>query len=268
VPPVDPKSTSSAGGPAPKKKRTPPKATNQGRRHDIPWHEIEVLYVQGEVTKGNDGKTEHSWPTAEQLATRFKVNRTTIHNQSRARGWVLRREEFQRKVAEELEAARAKHFIEKASDLWGPQAKAAWELNVRVLEEAKFALDFHKSGQAAQVAALARASATRGRKPSGGDDDSQRPSGGAAAAPPDAAQREPVPARDLKDISSSIKTSTENLRALLVGTTPPGTTPTAPPGGPAPVPLGGDPRVAAVMESFVLQAMRQNADPNKGGGKK
>lgn len=245
-------------------------AHGKGRRYDVPWDEIERLFVQGEMRAGATRETERVWPSCEDLAARFEMGRSTVIHRSHTDGWMARREEFRRLMRQRMDEAQAS-TIAKSADMWSPQAEKAWNLNVGLLDEVKFALDFHRSGRAA---ALRSKSVTQWKRPSGGDTAAQlgmdAASGEPGAEEADPSKREPVPPRDLKDLAATVKTAQENLRALLVGTTAPGTIPqsvggagspgaASPPGLPV-----GDPRCAALVDAFVKHIGAGSRTPEKG----
>jgi hypothetical protein len=201
------------------------------------------------------------WPSSEEVAARFRVSSPTVRDHARIGNWSAKREEFRRKL-HEAAAAREADFIAKATELWRAESQKIWELNVAALDEAKFTYEFHKSGRAAE---LARASARAGRKPSGGDADSQEREPGPTGATP--VQREPMSARDQKDIATAVKTAKENMLAMLVGAQAPGTVP-QPTGAPAAgaTPTAIDPRAAALIDDFVMFSAASNKNPGDAGG--
>lgn len=264
VPPADPKpaaSPAAGNSPAPKKKSRPRKPTGRGkgRHNDCPWDEVERLYVQGDIVSTGTNAAERVWPSSEEVAARFRVSSPTVREHARTGGWSAKREEFRRRL-HEAAAAREADFISKATELWRAESQKIWELNVAALDEAKFTYDFHKSGRAAE---LARSSPKGGRKPSGGDADSQeREQGPATTAAANPSQREPMSARDQKDLATAVKTAKENMLAMLVGAQAPGTVPQTT-GAPAvgATPAAIDPRAAALIDDFVMFSAASNKNP-------
>jgi hypothetical protein len=240
------------------RKRAPyvPTGRGKGRRTDIPWVAIEDLYVHGEMIPTPAGTTERVWPSAEDIAARFLVDRTTIHNHCRKQGWVALREQFRRSLFDKA-AERAKNFVGQASELWGEQAQKAWDISATTLDEARYALEYHRSG----AASIAAASAKRSRnRPGGGDAEAQ---GGEGDDVPmqQVLKREPMPMRDLKDHATAVKTTLETMRGLLFGQQPTATSPTSAATTSAPSPVTDDPRVRAVTESFLRAAAAANKAP-------
>lgn len=241
----------------PKRKRKPFKATGRGkgRRGDIPWVAIEDLYVHGEMIPTPAGTTERVWPSAEDIAARFEVDRTTIHNHCRKQGWVGAREAFRRSL-HEAASKRAADFVGRASDLWGEQAQRAWDITTRSLDEARYALDYYQTG----AAAIAEASAKRSKnRPGGGDADAQ--GDGDDVPMKQALKRAPMPMRDLKDHATAVKTTLETMRGLIFGQQPSATAPTSAGTTSAPSPITTDPRVRAVTENFLRTAAASNKAP-------
>lgn len=241
-----------------KRKRAPyvPTGHGKGRRASIPWIAIEDLYVHGEMIDTPAGTTERVWPSAEDIASRFLIDRTTIHNHCRKQGWVGAREAFRRSLSEEA-AKRAANFVGQASTLWSEQAQKVWDISVTALDEARYALEYHRSG----AAAIAAASAKRGKnRPGGGDADAQ---GDGAAGDPmqQVLKREPMPMRDIKDHATAVKTTLETMRGLIFGQQPTATTPTSAGTTSAPSPVTTDPRVMAVTENFIRAAAAANKAP-------
>lgn len=253
----DPKPATTARA-APKKRSRPRKPTGRGkgRHNDCPWDEVERLYVQGDIAPAGKNAAERVWPSSEELAARFRVSSPTVRDHARLGGWTQKREEFRRKLAEAAEKSTA-DFVAKATTLWREEAQKIWDINVALLDEAKFATEFHKSGQAARLAVARASTSGKGRsRPSGGDADAQ----GDGPPPPEAqVEREPMPARDAKDYAVTVKTARETMLAMLVGAQQPGTVPVA--GGQTAAPAALDPRAAAVIDDFVLFSAERNKNP-------
>lgn len=276
-PPVDPTAPAPSPASKPTKGKKPrkeykaykPTGRGKGRRSDIAWDTIEGLYVRGEMVPNAAGNPEHLFPTIEQLAARFQVDPASIHKHSRKGEWPGQREEFRRKLREEIDRKSA-DFIAKAGDLWSPQVEKAFAVAALGIEECRYALDFHRSGAATLAAASTARAGARGRnRPGGGDSDAQGDGDGGAPADPSkpVTPRLPMPARDLKDTAAALKTNLDTLRGLIFGQQPPATAPTstgtAAGGEAAPAPI--DPRAAEVLVAFLGAAADRNKAPPTDG---
>lgn len=277
-PPVDP--TAPTHSPASKpvaahpagkapKKRKPEKRKNhgrgRGRRGDIPWVAIEDLYIHGEVIPTAAGTSARVWPSAEDIAARFEVDRVTVQNHARKDAWVQRRENYRNDLRGAAEKA-ATDFLGKASDLWGAHAQKVWAISSDAIDECRYAIDYHRSGAASLAAASAEGKGRRGRnRPGGGDSDAQ--GDGPEDGPVDPAKpvvpRLPMPGREAKDIAAALKTHHELMRGLIFGQQPPATAPTSAGGGASgAVPsIVDDPRVSSVLTSFLTAATSANKTP-------
>lgn len=262
APPTPPKPAETK----PPKKSRPRKPTGrgQGRHNDCPWHEVERLYVQGDIASTGATAAERVWPSSEELAARFKVSPSTVRDHARIGQWTAKREEFHRTLNDAAAKGTA-DFVAKATELWRAEAQKIWNLNVALLDEATFAMEYHRSGKAAAQAALVRASTAGRRKPSGGDADSQgeRPEPAADVT----AEREPMPARDAKDYATTVKTARETMLAMLVGAQAPGTAPQSTGAQANTAPAAIDPRAAALIDDFVLFSAEKNKNPGAPAGK-
>ncbi len=241
------------------------KGKGKGRRGSIPWLAIEDLYIHGEVIPTPAGTSERVWPSAEDIAARFEVDRVTVQSHARAEEWVQRRENFRADIRKAAET-RAADFVHRAGDLWNEVAQKAWAVSTSALDECRYALEFHRSGAATLAAASTAGGGGRGRnRPGGGDSDAQGDGGDGAPVDPSkpSAPRLPMPARDQKDIAAAMKTNLDNMRGLLFGQQPPATAPTSAGGGAS----GGipsivsDPRVSSVLTSFLTAATTANKAP-------
>lgn len=241
------------------------KGKGKGRRGSIPWLAIEDLYIHGEVIPTPAGTSERVWPSAEDIAARFEVDRVTVQTHARAEEWVQRRENFRAEIRKAAET-RAADFVHRAGDLWNEVAQKAWAISTSALDECRYAVEYHRSGAASLAAASAAGKGGRGRnRPGGGDSDAQGDGeeGGPVDPSKPAAPRLPMPARDQKDLAAAVKTNLDNLRGLLFGQQPPATAPTSAGGGASgAVPsIVDDQRVSSVLTSFLTAATSANKTP-------
>lgn len=76
------------------------------------WFAMRAAYVEG---LQEDGRL--TWPTLNEIATRWGANAANVRDRAATERWTERRAQFQRRVEEERQAARAEEMARIASDL-------------------------------------------------------------------------------------------------------------------------------------------------------
>lgn len=93
------------------------------RHHELPWPEIEHLFIFGEPYQGQDGETYLRHPTTADLARRFNCDPKTVRTRANREKWEERRERVEKKIEEAVEDAIVVQHAEVRIDA----AKAAEE---------------------------------------------------------------------------------------------------------------------------------------------
>ena len=83
----------------------------------MPWDEIERLYIQGEqIRQRDDGSFERTFPSTRELAEKYGVSKSLIGYRAERFEWSRRRAEFQGQVQKETDASCAKARAAEITD--------------------------------------------------------------------------------------------------------------------------------------------------------
>lgn len=125
-------------------RNNPGKPLGRPRRNDapvIPWNDIDVLLVMGEVTENEDGSTGVRYPTHKELAERYNVDRALVSRYFAEHNCKERREQSKTRVAIRVE--------EKLIENRATQISVTHEDTVKILD--KFIAEFREKLTAGSV---------------------------------------------------------------------------------------------------------------------
>lgn len=187
------------------------KRTGRGRgNRDIPWDEIERIYVQGELLPTASKNTERTWPSLPDLASRFKVVERTMRDRATRHQWTHKRELWRQGLAAEV-SAQSQRYVQSAAEVLGEVGARIVRNIGKALDEIDYALDYWKTAPPPASKGLAGLV----KEIVASQDDTP-------AAPK--RPRAPMPARDLAYYMSAQKAAYETLRAIY-GVSPSQTSP-------------------------------------------
>ncbi len=174
------------------------------RRKDIPWEELERLYVQGEIPPNATKVTERVWPSLADLAPRFKLPHPTLAARAKRDGWTVKREEWKRTLRTEVDAQTAR-YIENASEILGTQAAQVVLNTTLLLQEIEYTARYYRE----------LLPASPDKSPFADVSEPLVPPPEAPDAPKVPKPRRPIPSRTVQELSNAQRTLYETLRLVL-----------------------------------------------------
>jgi hypothetical protein len=179
----------------------------QVRRKDIPWEEVERLYVQGEIPPNATKVTERVWPSLADLAPRFKLPHPTLAARAKRDGWTVKREAWKRTLRTEVDAQSAR-YIENASEILGTQAAQVVLNTTLLLQEIEYTARCYRELLPASPDKSLFADVSEPLVPT-------EPAAPDPAAPKAPKPRRPIPSRTVQELSNAQRTLYETLRLVL-----------------------------------------------------
>ena len=109
--------TGAAEKPAAEKPKRAPGRPARRDAPQMPWDEIERLYIQGEqLRQRDDGSFERTFPSTRELAEKYGVSKSLIGYRAERFEWSRRRAEFQGQVQKETDTSCAKARAAEITD--------------------------------------------------------------------------------------------------------------------------------------------------------
>jgi hypothetical protein len=178
------------------------------RRRDTPWEELERLYVQGEIPPDATKVTERSWPSTQDLATRFKVLHRTVRDRALRHQWSSKREAWKHTLRDDV-ARQSQAYVQNAAEVLGNAGAQVVANTTLLLAEIEYTVRFYRELLPASPDKSPFADVSEPLVPT----EPEAPPD--PSAPPKIPKpRRPVPSRTVLELSNAQRTLYDTLRAI------------------------------------------------------